>query len=210
MCAVFLPHPNEAVREAPPMISPDRLLQHSLDWLGTTLNRITSPFSQASTHHTDDPTERRSSLWSLQSARLTLTRMVEGLADLLRRADQATLPEPQEQPSESAPLLYSVSGRVQPQLRLERSTVWTRPPARGGSWQEPAFRVELSPQSRLAGGAFTSVTAAPGEMDRFVERIRVERQAGFYPASVFEQARDILRKGEEMDEAQAMGQPVSR
>ncbi|MBF0164704.1 MAG: hypothetical protein HQM01_09440 [Magnetococcales bacterium] len=192
------------------MISADHLLQASLDWLGATLNRIATPFFPAPAAKKECPSDENSSIWSLQSARITLTRMVQGLADLLRRADQAMLPEPREQHSETSLLLYSPSGQPQPQPRLDRSTEWTRPPARGGTWREPAFRVELSPQSRLAGGAFTSVTAAPGEMDRFVERIRVERQAGFYPASVFEQARDILRAEAEMADPQAMGHTVSR
>ncbi|MBF0416988.1 MAG: hypothetical protein HQL86_01910 [Magnetococcales bacterium] len=210
------------------MIFPERWLQTSLDWLGSSLKRIAGPngAASASPFKTEIPSVRPSageasvenaaiaadqamdskgSGWCLQAVRVTLTHVVVRLAELLRATLPDTLPEPQERPASPQLVLYSASGRPHLPASLERSTQWMRPVARGGGWHDPAFRVALSPEGRLAGGAFTSVTAAPGEMDRFVERIRTERQAGFYPATVFEQAREILKKGEEQDLARVSG-----
>ncbi|MEO5346291.1 MAG: hypothetical protein H7834_07935 [Magnetococcus sp. YQC-9] len=177
------------------MISSDRWLQAPLQWLNTTLQRLTQPLFESAAKKTDTPVDPAAPPWSWQAFRTTLTQTGRRLAELLLSSDKPPV-EPLD-PTPAEPLtLYSATGQTRMLAPLERSTLWMRPAARGGVWRDPSFRVELSPQGRVAGGAMTSVYAAPGELDRFVESIRVERQAGFYPNEVFDQARVILRKGE--------------
>ncbi|MBF0192616.1 MAG: hypothetical protein HQL99_15990 [Magnetococcales bacterium] len=170
------------------MITLERWLHASARWIGETWNRLAAQTGDATSGRRDTPTEPEPSRWSLRAFRVSLSRRGETLARLM---GQRVTPE--RNPATDGEIVYEKQGKLKRLEVSHRSTGWSTPPDRKGQWTTPAFRVELSPPGRVAGGALASVHAAPGELDRFVERIRDERRAGLYPPRVFQQARELLK-----------------
>ncbi|MBF0339804.1 MAG: hypothetical protein HQL95_02420 [Magnetococcales bacterium] len=169
------------------------LLQASGRWVTETWQRLAQPDPDGAVGSGDGVIRPGESRWSLTALRVTLSQTGRKLAEWWQRSGRLP-PEPSGEPA----LTYRRNGQLQAAVMPESSTAWTRPPDRLGHWSTPAYRVRLSPPGRVAGGAMASLHAAPGELDRFVEGIRNERRAGFYPAEVFQQARELLRQtGEE-------------
>ncbi|MBF0273439.1 MAG: hypothetical protein HQL98_15425 [Magnetococcales bacterium] len=182
------------------MITLERWLHASARWIGETWNRLAAQTGEATSGRHDTPTEPGQSRWSLRAFRVSLSRRGQTLARLMGRSVT-----PESGPATDCGVVYEKQGNWKRMEVLHRSTAWSVPPDRKGQWTTPAFRVELSPPGRVAGGALASVHAAPGELDRFVEQIRDERRAGFYPPQVFQQARELLRQSADTETLRLAG-----
>ncbi|MBF0212248.1 MAG: hypothetical protein HQM00_01650 [Magnetococcales bacterium] len=179
------------------MITLERWVHVPLQWIATQWNRLAEQTAgEAIPDSGDGMVEARPSRWSLSAFRVSLSERGRLLTRLMKRGSDRSEITPQDEA-----ILYERDGRLNPIPTPTRSDSWTRPPERQGHWSTPAFRVALSRPGRMAGGALASTHAAPGELDRFVQQIQDERRAGLYPAEVFQQARELLRKSAQLEAA---------
>ncbi|MEO5333108.1 MAG: hypothetical protein H7839_13895 [Magnetococcus sp. YQC-5] len=175
------------------MFSIERTVTSSLRWLEQTWERLTEPTLESLRDKLSLLDVPKTSRWSLSAFRLSLSRQGLVLAHWMANMMESPVPPiPQEMPDTLN--LYVEPGQWHIQHVPHGSDSWTRPPERLGQWSAPAFRVTLTQSGQLAGGALASLQAEPGELDRFVEQIRLGRRAGFYQAEVFQQARALLRQ----------------
>ncbi|MBF0613930.1 MAG: hypothetical protein G8237_01945 [Magnetococcales bacterium] len=171
----------------------EEVMRASWLWLGEQWQRLAEQ-SGASVGQGKDGAQnlRQVSRWPLEAFRVAFSQRGQWLARLWTRGAVADAPAAAVAVVQTS-RHYDRSG-VRVQMPLPQPSMsWNRLEERRCHWQAPACRVELSPPGRLAGGALSSLHAAPGDMDRFVEQIRAERRAGFYSSEVFQQARELLR-----------------
>ncbi|MBF0127078.1 MAG: hypothetical protein HQM02_07690 [Magnetococcales bacterium] len=171
------------------MIAMESLANRGRRWLVEHWTRLAGPTLEALLEGAHRATRDLESLWSRHAFRLSLSR--RGVC--LSRLPGVGIP-PVQPGSAPTQALYEASGRWGKPRMNDRSDAWTRPPERQGRWTLPPFETAFSQAGQVAGAALNSVNAAPGELDRFVERVRQGRRAGYYPAEVFEQARALLRR----------------
>lgn len=171
------------------MVTPGKALAAGLARIVAGWERITRPTREtvealwASRHD-------RNSLWPLAAFRLSISRQAAELgAWMAGDGDGATARQSPERLT-----LYREQGRLLQRILDDRGMPADAPPERGGRWRSPAYRVELSQAGRLASGAVSSLTAAPGALDRFVEQIRTGRERGLYQAEAFRHSRELLRQ----------------
>lgn len=175
------------------MFSIERTITSSLQWLEQTWERLTKTTLESLRANWPLRDAPMASRWSLTSFRLSLSQRGLALAHwMANRIEQPVPPILQEMPDTLN--LYIEPGQWQIHHLTHSSDSWTRPPEHHGQWSAPAFRVTLTQSGQLAGGALASLQAESGELDRFVEQIRLGRRAGFYQADVFQQARALLRQ----------------
>ncbi|MBF0178782.1 MAG: hypothetical protein HQM03_02015 [Magnetococcales bacterium] len=155
------------------------------------MGRIAEPLADAVRERWSLRPPERESLWSRFSFRLAISRKGAIRAWLLGKT-APPIPETEEE----ALALYAKTGQRRKPAPAQRA--WRDPDA-----ASPAWRVELSQAGQLAGGALASVAAAPGEMDRFVERVRLAKRDGFFQAETFQLARRLLRRAGEVTPAPA-------
>ncbi|MBF0293713.1 MAG: hypothetical protein HQL96_00875 [Magnetococcales bacterium] len=155
------------------------------------LGRLAEPLADAVRERWPARTPERESRWPRFSFRLAISRKGAIRAWLLGRM-APPIPETEAE----ALALYAKTGERRKPAPARRG--WRDPQE-----NSPAWRVELSQAGQLAGGAYASVVAAPGEMDRFVERIRLAKRDGYFQAETFQQARRLLRRAEEVTPAPA-------
>lgn len=171
------------------MFDIEQKVTQGIEWLGQTWERLTKSTAKGLREAWRVEQANLKSHWSAPATRLFFSQPGVALARMLGK----TAP-PIEREKPDTLQLYTPTGELHTRQLTERSTSWNQSPNWHGPWSTPSFWVTFSQAGQLAGGALASEHAKPGELDRFVEQIRIGRRVGLYQAEVFQQARALLRQ----------------